>query len=296
HHPPGGGRYDDPNQMSTVLMAAAADAGIRLTLLDVCYLAGGFDRPVEGTQLRFGDRSAAAWSERVSALPDPDPARVVVGAAIHSVRAVPPDDLAVVAEWAPTSGAGPRPLHAHASEQRREHTESVHRFGATPLALLGNAGALGPHFTAVHGTHLSAGDIGLLAAAGGACCLCPTTERDLGDGIGPAPALQAAGVTLCVGSDSHAVVDGLEELRALEMDARLVTERRGLMEPAALLSAATAGGIASLGWDAGRLEAGGLADFVTLSLASRRTAGADPTSPATAVFCASAADVETVVI
>ena len=142
-----------------------------------------------------------------------------------------------------------------------------------------------------------ADDIALLAGAGAGCCVCPTTERDLGDGIGPFPALHRAGVPLSIGTDSHAVIDGFEEARAIELDSRLTAEERGLIPPHELLTAATSHGMAVLGWDdCGRLAPGQHADFITVRLDSPRTAGADPTLVATAVFAASAADVDTVVV
>jgi formiminoglutamate deiminase len=291
HHQPGGARYADPNQMGVALMEAAASARIRLTLLDTCYLEGGFDAPLEGPQLRFGDGSATGWIERVQQLRPQRHARL--GAAIHSVRAVPPLAMAEAVAW---SRLHDWPLHAHVSEQRREQNECKHHRGTTPLGVLDAAGAVGPGFTAVHGTHLSKKDIVGLAAAGGTCCLCPTTERDLGDGIGPAPALRRAGVSLSIGTDSHAVVDGFEEARAIELDSRLVSEERGLLDAGLLLETATANGMAALGWDAGVLAPGKLADFVTVRLDTPRTAGADPALAATAVFAASAADVDHVVV
>ena len=126
-------------------------------------------------------------------------------------------------------------------------------------------------------------------------CFCPTTERDLGDGIGPARALQAAGSLLTLGSDSHAVIDPFEEMRALELDERLATQQRGHWSAAELLAAGTADGHASLGFpDAGRIAVGARADLVTLDLRSTRTAGSGPAAE-TAVFAASAADVVQVV-
>jgi formiminoglutamate deiminase len=289
HHGPGGVPYTDPNEMGRSLIEAARTAGLRLTLLDACYLRGGFDRPLEGPQLRFGDGSAEVWAERVDRLEDD--AGAMIGAAIHSVRAVPPDEAAQVAAW-----ANDRPLHAHVSEQRQEQAECTERFGSTPLGLLSDAGALGPAFTAVHGTHFTAADTGRLGQSGGFCCLCPTTERDLGDGIAPAADLVHGGARLCIGSDSHAVIDGFEEARAVEMDARLAAEARGVIEPAVLLDAATAGGLAALGWGPGGLRPGAPADLVTVNLDSARTAGCRPDSAATAVFAASAADVRHVLV
>jgi formiminoglutamate deiminase len=291
HHGPGGVPYDDPNQMGLALVEAAAEAGIRITLLDTCYLRGDVDTPLAGVQRRFGDAGVDGWVERVSGLTEIDGA--AIGAAIHSVRAVDAKAAAVVSAWAGDRAA---PLHAHVSEQRREHETSVKRCGRTPLQLLDRAGALGPAFTAVHGTHFDEKDVERLAAAGGGCCACPTTERDLGDGIGPFAALAAAGVRLCLGSDSHAVVDPLEEARALEVDGRASGERRGVFTPDALLRAATVDGMAALGWDSGRLAPGTRADFVVVGLDGARTAGCDPGQAATAVFAATAADVTDVVV
>jgi formiminoglutamate deiminase len=293
HHGPGGKPYDDPNETGRALIRAASQAGIRITLLDACYLRGGFGSELEPAQRRFADRDAGAWAERADAL-DEGPAHRV-GAAIHSVRAVDPDSAAVVAGWA---AARSRPLHAHVSEQPAENEECLAAVGRTPTGVLADAGALGEDFTAVHATHPSAEDIGLLGGSGSSVCLCPTTERDLGDGIGPAGALAAAGSTLCLGSDSHAVVDLLEEARALELDERLARLERGVRTPEELLRAATEAGHRALGWpEAGSIEAGRLADLVTVGLDGVRTAGAGAEeAPAVAVFAASAADVRSVVV
>lgn len=291
HHAPGGAAYDDPNAMGEALIEAAAQAGIRITLLDACYLSSGFGAAPDQTQLRFSDGSADAWAERVSELKQGEHARV--GAAIHSVRAVPADHIGTVAAWAAERDA---PIHAHLSEQPAENEACLAAYGVTPTRLLADHGVLGPRATAVHATHLTSDDIALLGRSGTAVCMCPTTERDLADGIGPAREVQAAGSPLTLGSDSQAVIDLFEEARAMELNERLRTRRRGHWTADALLRAATADGHASLGWpEAGRLEAGALADFVTVSLDSVRTAG--PLYGAeTAVFAATAADVTDVVV
>ena len=150
----------------------------------------------------------------------------------------------------------------------------------------------------MHATHLERDDVALLGSGQTAVCLCPTTERDLADGVGPARALANAGSPLCVGSDSHAMVDIFEEARAIELDERLVRFRRGIHAPAALLQAATAAGHRALGWqEAGRLVPGALADFVTVGLGSPRLAGTRKDAVvASLVFAASAADVTDVVV
>jgi formiminoglutamate deiminase len=259
--------------MEAAVIAAAAQAGVRLTLLDTCYLRGGLER--------FRDVDVDAWAARVGELRDGPSLRI--GAAIHSVRAVDPDSARAVAGW-----AGERPLHAHVSEQPAENEWCLAEYGATPAAVL----PVGETFTAVHATHLAEQDVARLAP--GFVCLCPTTERDLADGVGPARALADAGARLALGSDSHAVVDLFEEARAVELDERLATGLRGHHTPAALLRAATADGYASLGWpDGGRLEPGALADLCVVALDSVRTAGADPGE---IVFAASAPDVRDVMV
>ncbi len=157
---------------------------------------------------------------------------------------------------------------------------------------------LGPRTTGVHNTHLTDEDIALLGGSRTGTCMCPTTERDLADGIGPAAALQQAGSPLSLGSDSHAVVDLLEEARAMELNERLRTRTRGHWTAAALLRAASADGHAALGWDdAGTIEPGARADLATVALDSVRTAGPLPRLGAeTAVFAATAADVRHTVV
>lgn len=281
HHQPDGTPYDDPNEMGRALLAAADDAGIRIRLLDTCYLAAGIGRAPEGVQQRFSDGSAERWAERVEAFGD---ARV--GAAIHSVRAVPREELKVIAAW-----ADGRPLHVHLSEQPAENEECLAAHGLTPTQLLAEEGVLGPHLTAVHATHLTDGDVRLLGDARAFVCMCPTTERDLADGLGRARDLADAGARLTLGSDSHAVIDLFEEMRAVEMHDRLRTGRRGHWTAAELLTAATADGHASLGFDdAGRIAPGQRADLVTVDLTTSRTRGCGAT-PETLVYATTSADV-----
>jgi formiminoglutamate deiminase len=292
HHAEGGRPYPDRNAMGRALAAAAAEARLRLTLLDTCYLYGGIDRPAEGVQLRFSDGSAGRWAERVALLDDRP--RLRIGAAVHSVRAVDPPAIAEVAGWAAARGV---PLHVHLSEQPAENGACAARYGRTPAELLDRGGALTERTTAVHGTHLTPDDRGLLAGRGCGVCLCPTTERDLADGIGPAAALRDAGVPLSLGSDSQAVIDMLEEARAVELDERLATGTRGHFTGAELLGLATATGVRALGWDAGRIEPGRLADLTTVDLGGVRLAGTTAEHAVDAVvFAGTATDVTHTVV
>jgi len=291
HHGLDGTPYDDPNAMGHALVEAAREAGIRIALLDTCYLAAGIGRTPEGVQVRFSDGSADAWAERVSRGGPASGDHVRRGAALHSVRAVPRDQMPVVTAWAEGSAA---PLHVHLSEQVAENDACLQAYGATPAAVLAEAGALGPRTSAVHATHLTDEDVRLLGLSGTRACFCPTTERDLGDGIGPSRRLLDSGSPLTLGSDSHAVVDLFEEMRAVELDERLATERRGHWDAEELLVAATRNGHESLGFaGAGRIEVGARADLVTLDTLSPRTAGTGADT-GTAVFAATAADVDTV--
>lgn len=274
-----------PAGMDDAVVEAAAAAGLRLVLLDTCYLRSGFGgASLHTAQQRFSDGSAERWAERASAVAARHP-RAVVGAAIHSVRAVDPASMKVVAEWARSRGV---PLHLHLSEQRAENEACLAATKRTPAELCDEAGVLGSGTTAVHATHVTTSDTLLLGGSGTAVCLCPTTERDLADGIGPANALAEAGCQLAVGSDSNAVVDLFEETRAVEMDERLVAGRRGVHRPADLLSAAAGGR---------RLEPGAPADFVTVALDSTRLAGFEPEQAASHLsLAATAADVHSVVV
>lgn len=286
HHAPGGTPYAAPNAMGEALRAAAQEAGIRLTLLDTCYLQGGIGRPLEEVQQRFSDGSVSRWAERTALMDEGETFRV--GGAIHSVRAVPAADLSALDAAVPAD----RPLHIHLSEQRAENEQCRAAYGLTPTGLLAEHGVLRPRLVAVHATHLGPRDITTLGSAQVGVCVCPTTERDLGDGIGPARLLLDAGVHLGVGSDSNAVVDALEETRALELDERLASERRGCFSVAELVAAGT--DHTAVGWpDVGRIAVGAGADLVTVDMRSTRTAGV---APAGVVYAAQAADVTHVVV
>jgi formiminoglutamate deiminase len=279
--------YADGSTMEDALVAAADSAGIRLTLLDTLYLGRGVgDATLEPAQRRFADASVAAWADRRDSIEVGPLARV--GTAIHSVRGVSPQLFAEVG--AASTG---RPLHAHVSEQPAENEAALAATGRTPTQLFAEAGLLGPDFTAVHGTHLRASDIQTLGGSACTVCFCPTTERDLADGIGPAMALVEAGARVSLGSDQNAVIDPFEELRGLEMDDRLASGQRGRFTPAELLTAASANGYRSLGWNGGRIEVGAVCDLVALSLSSPRTAGAALDQ---VWLAATAADVTTVVV
>ena len=266
---------------SEALIAAADEVGIRLTLLDACYLAGGFGEPPNAAQERFSDGDAERWA---AARVRRSRARKV-GAAIHSVRAVPrrPDPHRRRVRPGPAA-ALPRDRAARGERGVPRRT----RRHAGPAARAEH-GALGPRSTAVHATHLTDDDRELLPET--TICMCPTTERDLADGIG-----RAGRRTSSLGSDSHAIIDLFEEARAVELNLRLATERRGHFTARALLDGAT--NHASLGWpEAGRIAARRARRLHHGRPDSPRLETAEPeTMLESIVFAATAADVHSVVV
>lgn len=308
HHAPGGApyagvdRHAQPHAMELALARAAQAAGIRLTLLDTCYLSSGFGAPLTEEQARFGDASAEHWLARHASLTERVTAEfpadeVSVGSALHSVRAVPVDAIATVAA-ALRSGAldADAPLHIHLSEQPAENEACLAETGRTPTELLAEHGLLellGPRLAAVHATHLTEHDIELLGSAGTTIVMCPTTEADLGDGIGPARQLADAGARIALGSDQHAILDPLAEARALEHGERLASGARGRFSPAELVHAMTAGGSVSTGREIGAIRPGQLCDLIAIDPASIRTAGSDAGQ---LVMSGTAADILEVVI
>ncbi|HEY5224442.1 MAG TPA: formimidoylglutamate deiminase [Microbacteriaceae bacterium] len=293
HHQPGGTPYDPAHGMELALADAAEAAGIRLVLLDTCYLTGGMGKPPEPSQRRFSDGSASAWLARWARLREALDGRplVTLGAAIHSVRAMPRDEMAEIARELPADV----PLHIHLSEQPQENADCLAAYGYTPTALLADVGLLSPRLNAVHATHLTDDDIRMLGEASVGVVMCPTTEADLGDGIGPARRLADAGAHLAIGSDQNAVIDPLLELRGLEYGERLASRQRGRFSPAQLWQVGGAGGYRALGLapGSGGIAVGEYCDLVELNPNSLRTSGAESTQ---LPMVATASDVTRVVI
>ena len=292
HRQPDGTPYPDPNEMGCALVEAARQAGIRHHPARHALPLERLRRAApEGAQVRYSDGDAQAWFMREQDRDVPGSApHVVFGQALHSVRAVvdPKEDL-----WRLELDSR-RFLHVHVSEQVAENNACLDAYGVTPTRLLADHRLLGPATTLVHATHLTDDDIALIGSAGAHVSFCPTTERDLGDGIGPSRRLHDAGARLTLGSDSHAVIDLFEEMRAVELDERLATQQRGHWSAAELLEAATTSGHASLGWDdAGAIAVGQRADLVVLDPARPRTAGTGR-DESTVVFAAAAEDVRRV--
>ena len=284
----------DVSVMDRAVIDAAERAGIHLVLANACYLqADVHGSALSSTQEQFSDGSVSAFLARMDRLRDAESGPEDSAVAIHSVRGCPPPAMRAIAKWAHENDSA---LHIHLSEQVKENLDCIGAYGCTPAQLCADTGVLGDKTTAIHATHLDGDDIALLGGSGTIAGFCPTTERDLADGIGPARALRDAGSPLALGSDSHAIIDLFEEARAVELNERLATQKRGHHSAAELLTAATVGGAASAGLThrIGRIAAGYDADFIAVDMNSTRTAGATDPVAAT-VFSATNADVTDVV-
>jgi formimidoylglutamate deiminase len=302
HHQPDGTPYPDRLELSRQVVRAAREVGLRIVLLRVGYARSGFEVPENPRQRRFFDPDVEDFLGDVAALRSAfgkDPG-VTVGCAPHSVRAVPRAWLERVA------ASGERLVHMHVAEQPAEVEACLREHRLRPVAYLRELGLLRPELTAVHGVHLEDEEIRALGEVGATVCACPSTERNLGDGIVQADALYAAGVNLCFGSDSQTQLDLLGEARMLESHLRLLRLRRAVLDPgggredglgARLLFAASRGGARSLGLPTGELRPGVPADFFTVQLAHPSLVGADAARLLPqVVFGASSAAVREVVV
>jgi formimidoylglutamate deiminase len=292
HRTPEGGEYDEPNLLALEVVRAARDVGLRIALLRVAYARAGFQKEPDPRQRRFIEPDPAVFIRHAESLTlalDTDP-HAWPGVAPHSVRAVPVAYLRALSAYA---RAQHLPLHMHVAEQPAEVEACLAETGRTPVALLADEGVLSPRFTAVHAVHVTPEEVELLARARACVCACPTTERNLGDGVVPADALLQAGVRVALGTDSHAQIDLLEDARELEYHLRLTTLRRNVLAPAdaedksrvegtpevaglaaRLFDCATRAGAESIGAHAGEFEPGRAADFFTVALDDPTVAGA----------------------
>jgi len=291
HHQTDGTPYAEANTLAHAVIRAARDVGLRICLLRVGYARAGFRVADNPRQRRFIDRDADGFLASAESLAREvrGDAAVNVGLAPHSVRAVPREWLAAVGASSSTRGM---PVHMHVAEQPKEIEACLAEHGRRPVELLADVGLLGPGFTAVHGVHLTDAEVALLGGAEATVCACPSTERNLGDGIVPADALVRAGARISLGSDSQATVDLLDEARQLEGHLRLSRLRRAVLDPgggavdglaARLLGMATVDGARSLGLPTGRLEPGAPADFFTVDMHHPSLTGAAPASLLSAI-------------
>ena len=324
HRTPEGTEYVDANLLSKQVVRAARDVGIRIALLRVVYARAGYLKEPDPRQLRFIEPDAEVYARNTEALikdlarldsndaSDDDAGvgdatrRAWVGVAPHSVRAVPVEYLRTLRDFA---DARSLPLHMHVAEQPAENEACLRETGRTPVALLADEGVLSSRFTGVHAVHITPEEIAQLGDARAQVCACPTTERNLGDGVVPADALLKAGVAISLGTDSHAQIDLLEDARELEYHLRLRRLERNVLAPdadeaedgsgsnvvlnngaartsslaARLFECATRAGARSVGARAGEFAEGGAADFFTVDLEDPTVAGAHTEDPLPAI-------------
>ena len=278
HHAPDGRPYADPAAMSQALVQAAHDTGIRLTLLPVLYMTGGFDgRPLGERQKRFGHdvESYLRLLDGLRAERSGDMVRI--GCALHSLRAVPEAAMREVLAALPADSR----VHIHIAEQTGEVDECVAIRGARPVQWLLDNAEVDARWTLVHATHLDDAELKGIAASGATVAICPTTEANLGDGLFPLRDYLDAGGRWGIGSDSQVSVSPVEELRWLEYGQRLASHRRNIAvtdhSPSVgdtLLGAVESSAAASTGHAIGSLAEGEFADALVLDVAAPQFAGA----------------------
>jgi formimidoylglutamate deiminase len=279
HNALDGDPFDDPNLLAKQVIAAAQSVGIRIVLLRAAYLRSGFELPPDPGQIRFYE-SGHAFIQNMDSLVDGYAAQaseVSFGVAPHSIRAVPLRDLSEIAQWTRVRSL---PFHMHVSEQVAENGACIREYGVSPVELLHRERILSSSFTAIHAIHLTSREFDMLATADATICSCPTTERNLGDGILSADRVMTAGIRIALGSDSQAQIDPLEDARQLDYHLRLEQQERSILDQIAqrplaerLFECATIHGARSLGVPSGELKPGSCADFFTIDLNDVSIAG-----------------------
>lgn len=276
HQAPDGSPYADPNLLAREVIRAARDVGIRIALLRVAYARAGFEQQANPLQKRFIEDSPETYInhfEQLLNVPELKDGMAWAGVAPHSVRAVPLNYLKTIVAFANEREV---PVHMHVAEQPAEVSACIAEYGRSPVALLETEGLLSSRFTAVHAIHVTPKAIAAMARANAMVCACPTTERNLGDGIVPVDAYFNAGITVSLGTDSQVQIDLLEDARELEYHLRLQKTERNVLVTKDLFECATSSGAKSIGFAGGKLEPGAPADFFTVDLDDPSIAGSSP--------------------
>jgi formimidoylglutamate deiminase len=280
HRDPKGAAYEDRNLLARRVIDAARDVGIRIQLQRTAYVRADWGKEASPGQIRFLTPRVEDFvrdTERLAAEFCGD--AVWVGVAPHSLRAVPLEYLREVTEFA----RGRRfKVHMHVSEQPLDVVTCLVEHQAPQMALLRREKVLDKNFTAVHAIHINDKELANLGASGAMVCACPGTERNLGDGVGPAPHWFARKTGVCLGTDSNAQIDLLEDARQLEYHLRLQMKERAVLAADGsseglarrLFTSATEMGAASIGAAGGSLKVGKAADFFTVDLDDLSIAGA----------------------
>jgi len=274
--------YEDPNLLARTVIEAATSVGIRICLLRVAYARAGYELPPHPGQRRFYEspqeylRNTELLAREFAAAPP----TVTVGVAPHSIRAVTLDSLIEIADFAQQRQL---PIHMHVAEQMAEIAACEREYGAPPIRLMAKHDLLSRRMTLIHAIHTNADEVEAVASSAAHICSCPTTERNLGDGIIDAEIAIEQGIRFCFGTDSQATIDLLEDARELDYHLRLKRQRRVLLDGIGgeemsqrLFRYASAAGADSLALNTGRLEPGKRADFFTVDLDDLSIAGVAP--------------------
>jgi formimidoylglutamate deiminase len=284
HHAADGKPYADRNLLAKQVLRAASDVGIRIALLRTAYVRAGWKKEPDPGQARFITPKSddfIADTEALDAFARKESSGLAwIGVAPHSVRAVPLNYLRDLIDYARSHRFQ---IHMHVAEQPAEVGACLGEYGVAPIAFLDANGIIGPDFTAIHAIHVDEDEIARLARHRANVCACPTTERNLGDGILAADEMLRAGISICLGSDSNIQIDALEDARQLEYNLRLSKRERAVLafpqdrESLArrLFKTATENGAASINAPGGSLDIGNPADFFTVDLNDISIAGAD---------------------
>jgi formimidoylglutamate deiminase len=284
HHAPDGSPYDDPNLLAKEVVRAANDVGLRIALLRVAYARSGFQTESNPRQVRFIEADPELYLKNVTQLQKDlgqQEGMAWVGVAPHSVRALPLDYLKEIVDFA---GDNQLPVHMHVAEQAAEVSACIQEHGRSPVALLATEGLLSEQFTAVHAIHVTPKAVRMLAGAHATVCACPTTERNLGDGIVPVDQYFKEAVSVSLGTDSQIQIDLLEDARELEYHLRLQKMERAVLGEgndtsksalaARLFECATVNGSRSINVPIAALESGEPVDFFTVDRNDPSIAGA----------------------
>ena len=284
HNQPDGTPYDDTSELALQVVRAAQDVGLRIALLRVAYARSGYQTEPNAQQLRFIEKDPSVFLQNFAKLRrdlSTNKDDVWTGIAPHSVRAVPLDYLKDVIRLANEQRV---PIHMHVAEQPAEVSDCIVEYGRSPVALLETEGLLSDLFTAVHANHVTPKAAWMLGQSSATVCACPTTERNLGDGISPIDEFLKQRVRVSLGTDSQAQIDLLEDARELEYNLRLQKMQRAVLcgpdddgssaLAARLFNCASLNGAQSIGAQSGELAAGRCADFFTVDLSDPSIAGA----------------------
>ncbi len=228
HHEKNGKPYTNLAEMGNRLVAAARQAGIRITLIPVFYQKGGFGQKPQDRQRRFISATLDDYLRLLDAstktIREYDDASL--GFSVHSLRAV---DLELIPKTL-SSAPGKLPFHIHVAEQKKEVADCLAFCKERPMQWVLNHLPVDSRFNLVHSTHLDDDELNRLAATGAQVVLCPSTEGNLGDGIFRMKEYVQKGGRWTIGTDSHIGLNPMEELRMIDYRQRLVTNRRNTFE------------------------------------------------------------------